>query len=78
MENLFNNVLDQKTQEMLQKLQQLMDQQQKDGTRDELSKMQMDNKSLKKELDRMLELYKKLEFEQKLNQNIDQLNQLRR
>lgn len=75
-ENLFNNVLDQKTQEMLKKLQQLMDQEQKDSTRDELSKMQMDNKSLKKELDRILELYKKLEFDQKLNQNINQLNQL--
>ena len=75
-ENLFNNVLDQKTQDMLKKLQQLMDQEQKDATRDELSKMQMDNKSLKKELDRILELYKKLEFDQKLNQNIDQLNQL--
>ncbi|MDB5136832.1 MAG: hypothetical protein JWP37_3435, partial [Mucilaginibacter sp.] len=75
-ENLFNNVLDQKTQDMLKKLQQLMEQEQKDATRDELSKMQMDNKSLKKELDRILELYKKLEFDQKLNQNINQLNQL--
>lgn len=75
-ENLFNNVLDQKTKEMLQKLQQLLQENQKDSTRDELSKMQMDNKSLKKELDRILELYKKLDFEQKLNQNINQLNQL--
>jgi hypothetical protein len=75
-ENLFNNVLDQKTKEMLQKLQQMLQENQKDNTRDELSKMQMDNKSLKKELDRILELYKKLDFEQKLNQNINQLNQL--
>jgi len=76
MEQLLNDVFDPKTQEMLQKLQELLEQQQKEGTRDELSKMQMDNKSLRKELDRMLELYKKLEFEQKLNQNVDQLNQL--
>jgi len=76
MEQLLNNVLDPKTQEMLQKLQELLEKEQKEGTRDELSKMQMDNKSLKKELDRMLELYKKLEFEQKLNENITQLNQL--
>jgi len=75
-ENLLNNVLDPKTKELLQRLQQLMNDQQKDGTRDELSKMQMDNKSLKKELDRMLELYKKLEFDQKLNQNINQLKKL--
>ncbi|MBV8389415.1 MAG: hypothetical protein JO080_06420 [Mucilaginibacter sp.] len=75
-ENLFNNVLDPKTQDLLKKLQALMDQEQKDATRDELSKMQMDNKSLKKELDRILQLYKKLEFDQKLNQNINALNQL--
>ncbi|QEM13162.1 DUF4175 family protein [Mucilaginibacter rubeus] len=75
-EDLFNNVLDQKTKELLQNLQQMLNEQQKDATRDELSKMQMDNKSLKKELDRVLELYKKLEFEQKLNQNLDQLNKL--
>ncbi|MDR6941990.1 DUF4175 family protein [Mucilaginibacter pocheonensis] len=75
-EDLFNNVLDQKTKELLQNLQKLLDQEQKDATRDELSKMQMDNKSLKKELDRMLELYKKLEFEQKLNQSVEELNKL--
>jgi hypothetical protein len=76
MEKLFNNVLDPKTREMLQNLQQLLQQDQKDATRDELAKMQMDNKSLKKELDRMLELYKKMAFDQKLDQSINQLNQL--
>ena len=75
-ENLFNNVLDKKTREMLEKLQEMMNEQQKDGTRDQLSKMQLDNKSLRKELDRILQLYKKLEFDQKLNQDINQLNQL--
>ncbi|MFD2872780.1 DUF4175 family protein [Mucilaginibacter ximonensis] len=75
-ENLLNNVLDPKTKELLQRLQQLMNDQQKEGTRDEVSKMQMDNRSLKKELDRMLQLYKKLEFDQKLNQNINQLKKL--
>ncbi|MFB9841170.1 DUF4175 family protein [Mucilaginibacter ginsenosidivorans] len=75
-ENLFNNVLDKKTRDLLQKLQELMNEEQKDGTRDQLSKMQMDNKSLRKELDRILELYKKLEFDQKLDQSVNQLNQL--
>ncbi|MDR3696807.1 DUF4175 family protein [Mucilaginibacter sp.] len=76
MEQLLDKLLDPKTEEMLQKLAQMLQQEQKEGTRDQLSKMQMDNKSLKKELDRMLELYKKLEFEQKLNQNADQLKNL--
>lgn len=75
-EKLLNNVLDPKTQEMLKKLQEMLRQEQKDGTRNELSNMQQDNKSLKKELDRMLQLYKKMEFDQKLNQNINKLNEL--
>ncbi|RFZ92559.1 DUF4175 family protein [Mucilaginibacter conchicola] len=75
-EDLFKNVLDEKTQQMLENLQKMLQENQKDGTRDELSKMQMDNKSLKKELDRILELYKKLDFEQKVNQTVNQLNQL--
>ncbi len=76
MDQLLNNALDPKTRDMLQKLQQLLQQDQKEGTRNELTKMQNDSKSSKRELDRMLELYKKLAFEQKLNQNISQLNQL--
>ena len=76
MEQLLKNVIDPKTEEMLEKLKAMLDQDKKDGSREELSKMQMDNKSLKKELDRMLELYKKLELEQKLNQNANQLNKL--
>ena len=76
MDKLLKDLLDPKTQEMLQRLQEMLDQEQKEGARNELQKMQTDNKSLKKELDRMLELYKKLEFEQKLNQNADQLNKL--
>jgi len=76
MDNLLNNALDPKTREMLQKLQELMQNDQKEGARNELQKMQNDSKSSKKELDRMLELYKKLAFEQKLNQNISAINKL--
>jgi hypothetical protein len=75
-DDLLSNVLDPKTNELIQKLQALLEQEQKESTRDELSKMQTDNKSLKKELDRMLELYKKLAFEQKLDEKINQIDQL--
>ncbi|SDK87270.1 hypothetical protein SAMN04487898_112185 [Pedobacter sp. ok626] len=75
-DDLFNNVLDEKTKALLEKLQNLMDQNNKDQTQNELSKMQMDNKSLKNELDRILELYKQLEFEQGLQNKIDRLNEL--
>ncbi|MDQ7947217.1 MAG: DUF4175 family protein [Pedobacter sp.] len=75
-DELFNNVLDEKTKTLLQKLQQLMELNNKDLTREELAKMQMDNKMLKNELDRILELYKQLEFEQNLQQSIDRLEEM--
>lgn len=75
-DNLFNHVLDEKTKQLLEKLQQMMDDNNKNQTQNELSKMQIDNKSLKNELDRILELYKQLEFEQNLQRNIDRLDEL--
>ncbi|WP_276091351.1 DUF4175 family protein [Pedobacter sp. JY14-1] len=75
-DHLFNNVLDEKTRVLLEKLQQLMDENNKEQTQQELSRMQMDNKSLKNELDRILELYKQLEFEQNLKNSTEQLKQL--
>jgi len=74
--DLFDNVLDEKTKELLQKLQNLMNDKNKDQTQNELSKMQLDNKTLKNELDRLLELYKQLEFEQNLQNDINRLNEL--
>jgi len=74
-ENLFNNVLDEKTKELLKNIERLLEQNNKNLTQQELSKMQMDNKTLQKELDRILELYKKLEFDQKLANAIDKLKE---
>lgn len=74
--DLFDNVLDEKTKELLQKLQNLMNERNKDQTQNELSKMQLDNKTLKNELDRILELYRQLEFEQNLQNDINRLDDL--
>lgn len=75
-EELFNNVLDEKTREILKNIEALLEKNNKNLTQEELSKMQMDNKSLQKELDRILELYKQLEFDQKLNKSIEKLKEL--
>ncbi|MCX2478493.1 hypothetical protein OQY15_05285 [Pedobacter sp. MC2016-15] len=75
-DELFKNVLDPKTKALLEKLQSLMDQNNKDQVQNELSKMNMDNKSLKNELDRVLELYKQLEFEQNLANKVERLKKL--
>jgi hypothetical protein len=75
-EELFNNVLDEKTREILKNIEKLLEKNNKNLTQEELSKMQMDNKSLQKELDRILELYKQLEFDQKLSNTIKKLDEL--
>ncbi|MEJ6981190.1 DUF4175 family protein [Pedobacter sp. P351] len=74
-EDLFNNVLDEKTRELLKNIERLLEQNNKNQTQQELSKMQVDNKTLQKELDRILELYKQLEFDQKLENAIDKLKE---
>ena len=75
-EELFNNVLDEKTREILKNIEKLLEKNNKNLTQEELSKMQMDNKSLQKELDRILELYKQLEFDQKLSNTIEKMSEL--
>ncbi len=75
-EELFNNVLDEKTRQILENIQKLLEKNNKNLTQEELAKMQLDNKSLQKELDRILELYKQLEFDQKLTDAIEKLNEL--
>ncbi len=75
-EDLFNNVLDEKTREILKNIEKLLEENNKNSTQDELSKMQVDQKSLQKELDRILELYKQLEFDQKLALTTDKLKEL--
>lgn len=75
-QDLFDHVLDEKTKKLLENLQKLIEQNQKDLSQDQLQQVQTDNKSLQKELDRILELYKKLEVEQKLNDAIDKLKDL--
>lgn len=76
LEDMFNNVLDEKTKEILMNLQKMMEENNKNLTREQLDNMRMDNKSLEKELNRMLELYKQLEFEQKFQQSIDKLDEI--
>ena len=63
-------------QKLLEKLQELMQNVDKNQLQQQLSEMKLDNKDLQKELERTIELFKEMEFEQKLQDNIDKLNEL--
>ncbi|MFN9518870.1 MAG: hypothetical protein ACK574_03970, partial [Bacteroidota bacterium] len=59
-------------------LEQLMQQQNKDAVKQEMEKLQLNNKDVEKELDRMLEQFKQLELEKKLDESISRLDELQK
>ncbi|MGV3705744.1 MAG: DUF4175 family protein [Arcticibacter sp.] len=72
-EKLLDEALDDKTRALLKSIEELMKENQKTQTQQEISKMQSGSKALQKELDRILELYKQLEYDHQLSQTIEGL-----
>lgn len=75
-QELFNNVMTPEMKKMYEELQKMLEKLDKNKIQEQLEKMKLSNKDIEKELDRTLEIFKQMEFEQKLQQTIDQLNEL--
>lgn len=73
---LFEQLMDEETKKLYEELERLMDELNKEDTKDVLEKIDLNNEELEKELDRTLELYKQLEFEQKLEESIKKIEEL--
>lgn len=76
LEKLFDEIMTDEMKELFKKLQEMMDKLNKDDVKKVLDQMKLTNEDIKKELDRNLELFKQLEVEKKLQDNIDKLEQL--
>jgi hypothetical protein len=76
LEELFDELMTDEMKKLFDELQKLLEEVDKDKVNEMLDKMKMDNKDLEKQLDRNLELFKQLEFEKKLQETIDKLNEL--
>jgi flagellar biosynthesis GTPase FlhF len=76
LEDLFDEIVNDEMRELMEKIDKLMDELDKEKAIENLEKFDLTNEQLEKELDRMLELFKQLEFEQKLQETIDELNEL--
>lgn len=63
---------------LMEQLQSLMQNIDKNKLQEQLSQMKLDNKDLQKELERTIELFKQMDFEKKLQDNIDKLDELAR
>lgn len=76
LEELMDQVMTPELQKMMEELQKMMDELNKDEIQKELEQMDLNNEDLEKELDRALEQFKQLEWEQKMEKTIDKLKEL--
>ncbi|MGI4867206.1 MAG: DUF4175 family protein [Janthinobacterium lividum] len=78
LKKLMNDLLDPETKKLYDKLQKLLEQQKQPDAEMQKLLAQLENKenTLQKELDRALEMFKQMQFEQKAEQTADRLEQL--
>lgn len=76
LEKLFDELFSDELQQMMEEMQKLMQQENKELLKEELEKMELGEKELDKQLDRMLEMYKRFEVEKKMDQGLEKLEKL--
>ncbi len=76
LEKLFEEVMSEDMKKLFDEMEKLMDEMTKEKAQELLEDIELTNEDLEKELDRSLELFKQLEFEQKLEQTIERLEEL--
>ena len=76
LQKLMDEVLDEETQKLMEELQKMMDDLNKDKLQENLEKLKEKQESLEQELDRQLELFKRLEVEKEINEAAKKLEEL--
>ncbi|MEM9545446.1 MAG: DUF4175 family protein, partial [Bacteroidota bacterium] len=76
LQEMFEEAIDPETQELMEKIQELMQELEKESALEMMEQMEMSNESLEKEMDRLLELYKSLELEKEVKDQIEALEKL--
>ena len=76
LEKLFEDTMSDEMKQLIEDIQKLLQEMNKEQMLEQMEQMQMKNEDMNKELDRLQELYKQLEVENLLNQQIDQLEEL--
>ena len=73
-----NNLIDDEIKKLIQEMEQMMDESNKEKLQNLLEQIKLSNTDLEKELDRELELFKQFEFEQKVEETLDKLVKLKK
>ena len=78
LQRLMDEILDEEMMEKIKELEELMEKISKERLNEELEEMEISNEQLENELDRSLELFRQLEFEMKLQESLDKLDELQK
>lgn len=76
LQKMFNESLSEEQKDLMKKIEDLMNELQKDQMMDEMQNMSMDQNKLEKQMDRMLELFKQLELEKEMKDLVKNMNDL--
>lgn len=76
LQELFEEVMDEETKKKMEELRKMLEEMNKENSQELLEEMEMNAESLEEQLDRNLELFKQLEFEMRLEENIEELKEL--
>ena len=77
LEELMEELMTDDMRELFDEMEKLMEEMKTDEWMEKLEELQMNNEDLEKELDRNLEMLKQFEFEQALEENLDELKELK-
>ena len=78
LEQLFENVMTPEMKKLFDELNKMMDKMDRNEIQQKLEEMKLTNKDIEKELDRNLEAFKQLELQQKMQNAIDKLDELKK
>ena len=76
LEKMFEEMVSPEMKQLMEDIEKLLQEMNKDEMLEKMEKMQMSNEEMSKEMDRLQELYKQLEVENMLQQQIEQLEEL--
>ncbi len=77
LEQLFENIMTPEMKKLFDELNKMLDKLDKNQVQEKLDQLKLSNKDMEKELDRTLEAFKQMEVEQKMQQAIDKLDELK-
>ncbi len=76
LQKMLDELMTDELRELMEKLEEMMEDINKEELMEELEEFEMTDEQMEQELDRTLELFKQLQFEQKLQETIDKLEEL--